>query len=156
MSPVSSSKVSDPAGARIQVPFTLSDTWTCPGALYWANHPTSRSPWATGRVSGTVSAGTLDPVENASPWTKVGVVAPAGPARAATTSRAGPGDRIPVGMVRREAPPGTPLAFEARLALCVTRDTVLRGRRSWTGRAARQASGRDPCARTTGRDRARR
>src|SRR5436190_18403177 len=74
MSPVSSSKVSDPAGARIQVPFTLSDTWTCPGALYWANHPTSRSPWATGRVSGTVSAGTRDPVENAAPWTKVGVV----------------------------------------------------------------------------------
>src|SRR5207249_534259 len=74
MSPVSSSKVSDPAGARIQVPFTLSDTWTCPGALYWANHPTSRSPWATGRVSGTVSAGTRDPVENAVPWTKVGVV----------------------------------------------------------------------------------
>src|SRR5216117_1807232 len=95
MSPVSSSKVSDPAGARIQVPFTLSDTWTCPGALYWANHPTSRSPWATGRVSGTVSAGTLDPVENASPWTKVGVVAPTGPARAATRSRAGAGDRIP-------------------------------------------------------------
>src|SRR5438445_4906571 len=74
MSPVSSSKVSDPAGARIQVPFTLSDTWTCPGALYWANHPTSRSPWATGRVSVTVSAGTRDPVENAVPWTKVGVV----------------------------------------------------------------------------------
>src|SRR5439155_19378537 len=95
MSPVSASKVSDPAGARVQVPFTLSDTRTCPGALYWANHPTSRSPWATGRVSGTVSAGTLDPVENASPWTKVGVVAPTGPARAATRSRAGPGDRIP-------------------------------------------------------------
>src|SRR5207247_10938805 len=103
-----------------------------------------------------VGAGTLDPVEKAATWTKVGVVAPTGPARAATMSRAGPGDRIPVGMVRREAPPGTPLAFEARLALCVTRDTVLRGRRSWTGCAARQASGRDPCARTTGRDRARR
>src|SRR5438128_5819060 len=99
MSPVSSSKVSDPAGARIQVPFTLSDTWTCPGALYWANHPSSRSPWATGLVSVTVSAETRDPVENAAPWTKVGVVdwAPAGRARrtprAAITARPTP-DRV--------------------------------------------------------------
>src|SRR5438132_11761482 len=152
MSPVSSRKVSD-AAARVQLPFTLSDTCTSAGALYWANHPTSRSPWATGLLSVTVTG---DPLENASPWTKVGVVAPTGPARTATRSRAGPGDRIPVCMIGREAPPGTPLAFEARLALCVTRDTVLRGRRSWTGRAARQASGRAPCARTTGRDRARR
>src|SRR3989442_1209999 len=73
MSPVSSSKVSDPAAARVQVPFTLSDTCTGPGALYWATHPTSRSPWATGRVSVTVSDGTRDPVENAAPWTKVGL-----------------------------------------------------------------------------------
>src|SRR6266404_206463 len=71
MSPVSSSKVSAPAAARVQVPFTLSDTSTCSGALYWANHPTSRSPWATGWVSVTVIAGTRDPVENAVPWTNV-------------------------------------------------------------------------------------
>src|SRR5437773_2678341 len=73
MSPVSSSKVSDPAAARVQVPFTLSDTCAGPGALYWANHPTSRSPSATGRVSVTVSDGTRDPVENAAPWTNVGL-----------------------------------------------------------------------------------
>src|SRR5213083_32555 len=72
MSPVSSSKVSE-ATARVQVPFTLSDTCAGPGALYWANHPTSRSPWATGRVSVTVSDGTRDPVENAAPWTNVGL-----------------------------------------------------------------------------------
>src|SRR5207247_4349276 len=72
MSPVSSSKVTE-ATARVQVPFTLSDTCTCPAALYWANHPTSRSPWATGWVSVTVSDGTRDPVEAAAPWTKVGL-----------------------------------------------------------------------------------
>src|SRR5947208_15208677 len=71
MSPVSSSKVSAPAVARVQVPFTLSDTATCSGALYWANHPTSRSPWATAWVSVAVIAGTRDPVENAVPWTNV-------------------------------------------------------------------------------------
>src|SRR5205809_733292 len=72
MSPVSSSKVTE-ATARVQVPFTLSDTCTCPGALYWANHPTSRSPWATGWVRVTVNDGTRDPVEAAAPWTKVGL-----------------------------------------------------------------------------------
>src|SRR5438046_6971837 len=72
MSPVSSSKVSE-ATARVQVPFTLSDTCTCPGALYWANHPTRRSPWATGWASVTVSDGTRAPVENAAPWTNVGL-----------------------------------------------------------------------------------
>src|SRR5229473_3309279 len=71
MSPVSSSKVNDPPAARIHAPFTLSETRTCSGALYWLNHPTSRSPWATGRVSVTVNAETRDPVENAVPWTKV-------------------------------------------------------------------------------------
>src|SRR5205809_2298679 len=68
MSPVSSRKVSDP-GARVQVPFTLSDTWTCAGALYWDTHETRRSPCATGRVSVTPTAETC-PVENAIPWTK--------------------------------------------------------------------------------------
>src|SRR5207247_9873485 len=87
MSPVSSSKVSDPAAARVQVPFTLSDTWTCPGALYWPNHPTSRSPWATGRVSGTVTVETRAPVPNAVPWTRVGVVDRATAARGSRTPR---------------------------------------------------------------------
>src|SRR5438094_8890468 len=68
MSPVSSRKASD-AGARVQVPFTLSDTRTCSGALYWDTHTTRRSPCATGRVSVTSTAETC-PVENAIPWTK--------------------------------------------------------------------------------------
>ena len=109
MSPVSSRKVSD-LGARVQAPFTLSDTWTRSGALYWANHPTSRSPWATGPVSVTATAETRDPLENAVPWPKVGVVdwatagrgriaetpcsAAAGPAKAATRRSAAPLRRI--------------------------------------------------------------
>src|SRR5216683_5704962 len=43
------------------------------GALYWPTHPTSRSPWATGRLSVTVIV-EKRAVENAVPWTKVGVV----------------------------------------------------------------------------------
>src|SRR5438094_5334327 len=86
MSPVSSSKVSDP-GTRVQVPFTLSETWTCPGALYWLNHPTSRSPWPTGEVSVTVVA-EIGAVENAAPWTKVGVVDWATAVRGSGTPRA--------------------------------------------------------------------
>src|SRR5437773_8935512 len=74
MSPVSSMKCSDP-GARVQAPFTLSDTSTCPGTLYCENHPTSRSPPATGLVSVTVVVRTRDPVVNVAPWTKVGAVA---------------------------------------------------------------------------------
>src|SRR5437762_9869220 len=86
MSPVSSSQVSDPAAARVQVPFTLSDTRTSPGALYWLNHPTSRSPWATGRVNVTVVDG-IRGVENATPWMKVGVVAWARTGRARRAPR---------------------------------------------------------------------
>src|SRR5437667_8924517 len=95
MSRVSSRKCSDP-GARVQAPFTLSDTSTCPGSLYWENHPTSRSPPATGLVSVTVVVRTRSPVENAVPWTKVGLVAwpTAGrarrAARAAITARRAP------------------------------------------------------------------
>src|SRR5436190_2091986 len=70
-----SSPASTAAGARVQAPFTLSDTSTCPGTLYCENHPTSRSPPATGLVSVTVVVRTRDPLENAVPWTKVGVVA---------------------------------------------------------------------------------
>src|SRR5207247_1341511 len=42
MSPVSSSKVTE-ATARVQVPFTLSDTCTSPAALYSAIQPTTSS-----------------------------------------------------------------------------------------------------------------
>src|ERR1051325_111372 len=69
MSPVSSRKASDP-GARVQAPFTLSDTRTCSGALYWDTHATRRFPCATGRVSVTSTADTC-PVVKAVPWTKV-------------------------------------------------------------------------------------
>src|ERR1043166_5362264 len=88
MSPVSSSNFIA-RGARFQVPFTLSDTWTCPGALYSANQPTSRSPRATGRLSVTVVA-EVGAVENAVPWTKVGVASAAcgSPRVVSTTSAA--------------------------------------------------------------------
>src|SRR5439155_16332745 len=55
------------------------------GALYWATHPTSRSPWATGRLSVTVIV-EKRAVENAVPWTKVG---------AADWATAGDGRRTP-------------------------------------------------------------
>src|SRR5438046_8666455 len=86
MSPVSSRKVSD-AGARVQVPFTLSDTRTCSGASYWENQPTSRSPWATGRLSVTVTVGTRDPDENAAPSTQVGAVERATPVHGSRSQR---------------------------------------------------------------------
>src|SRR2546425_7360252 len=86
MSPVSFVKVSDP-GTRVHMPFTLSETWTCPGALYWLNHPTSRSPWPTGEVSVTVVA-EIGAVENAAPWTKLGVVDWATAVRGSGTPRA--------------------------------------------------------------------
>src|SRR5436190_14519300 len=98
MSPVSSSKACAPAAARVQVPFTLSDTWTSPGTLYWENHPTSRSPPATGRVSVTVAVGTREPVANAAPWTNAGVGA---------WARAGGARRAPrVAITTRRAPEG--------------------------------------------------
>src|SRR5439155_23960016 len=79
-------KVKDP-GSPAQVPFTLSDTRTCSGASYWETHPTSRSPWATGPVSVTVTVETRDPVDNAAPWTQVGVVEPATAVRGSRTPR---------------------------------------------------------------------
>src|SRR5438132_8463044 len=86
MSPVSLRKVSD-AGARVQVPFTSSETRTCPGASYWETQPTSRSPWATRWVSVTVTVEMRDPVENAAPWTQVGVVDPATAVRGSRAPR---------------------------------------------------------------------
>src|SRR5207249_8890275 len=115
------------AGARVQTPFTLSDTWTSPGALYWENHPTSRSPWATGAVSVTVVA-EIGAVENAVPWTKAGAVdccAAAGPTRAAPRNRARAGYRIAldgsIESTARHCPPsrGVPHVF------ALTPDTVL-------------------------------
>src|SRR5690348_16516837 len=96
MSPVSSRKCSDP-GARVQAPFTLSDTSTGPGTLYCENHPTSRSPPATGLVSVTVVVRTRDPLENAVPWTKVGVVARPTAGRARRAARAITARRAPDG-----------------------------------------------------------
>src|SRR5207249_5592639 len=86
MSPVSLRKVSD-AGARVQVPFTSSETRTCPGASYWETQPTSRSPWATGWMSVTVTVEMRDPVENAAPCTQVGVVERATAVRGSRTPR---------------------------------------------------------------------
>ena len=57
------------AGARVQAPFTLSETWTWPARLYWANQPTSRSPAPTALVKLTVLDATRDEVVNAEPWT---------------------------------------------------------------------------------------
>src|SRR5450759_4825619 len=56
------------AGARVQAPFTLSETWTWPARLYWANQPTSRSPAPTALVKLTVLDATRDEVVNAEPW----------------------------------------------------------------------------------------
>src|SRR2546429_497792 len=78
--------------ARRPAPLPLAATRTCPGAWYWENHPTSKSPWATGDVSVTVVVD-IGAVENAAPWTKVGAAA-AGPARAAPRNRAKPGYRM--------------------------------------------------------------
>src|SRR5437016_4890074 len=86
MSPASFMKVRDP-GARFQAPFTLSDTCTCSGTSYCENHPTSRSPWATGLASVTVTVETRDPVENAVPWTKVGALDWATTVRGSRTPR---------------------------------------------------------------------
>src|SRR6266446_5852118 len=86
MSPVSSSNVRD-RGARVQAPFTSSDTWTCPGAWYCETHATSRSPWVTGWLRVT-AASSVGAVENAVPWTKVGVVDWATAVRGRTVARA--------------------------------------------------------------------
>src|SRR6516164_3826317 len=71
MSPVSFWKATA-AGARIQGPLTLSETCTWPAALYWANHPTSRLPWATGPDRVRVVDATLVLVVPEVPCTKAG------------------------------------------------------------------------------------
>src|SRR5712691_2497004 len=57
---------------RVHRPLTLSETCTWPDALYWLNHPTSRSPAATGWLS--VRAYDLKrlPGDAATPWTNSG------------------------------------------------------------------------------------
>src|SRR5438046_441586 len=119
MSPVSFRKVCD-RGARVQLPFTSSDTCTCSGALYWANHPTSRSPWATGRESGAVAVETRDPVENALPWTMVGMV------DWATEVRGGRTPRIEI-----RARPAVDRADGKRFMVMHLPAVPTRGRRGW-------------------------
>src|SRR6185437_6528080 len=74
MSPVSFWNVVD-AGARVQAPFTLSETRTWPAVLYWANQPTSKSPAPTGEDRALVVDATRPPVAKALPWTNDGEVA---------------------------------------------------------------------------------
>src|ERR1035438_2060102 len=67
------------SGARVQAPFTLSDTRTCPGEPYWANQPTRRSPAFTGRLSDTGVDAESAPSSNPAPCTNV-IAAAARPA----------------------------------------------------------------------------
>src|SRR5437764_14451850 len=57
---------------RLQVPLTLSETCTSPGALNWPNHPTSRSPGAIGSVRFRVYDGRRSALEAAAPWMNLG------------------------------------------------------------------------------------
>src|SRR5947199_10176541 len=72
--------------ACVQGPLMLSETCTWPGALYWLNHPTSRSPPKTGSFRVNVYDGRRSGGEAAAPWTysgeAAGVLAPRGAERA--------------------------------------------------------------------------
>src|SRR5690242_15495539 len=57
---------------RVQVPFTESDTVTWPGESYWPNHPTRRSPRATGPRT-SVTLVTVLPVVTTLPCTNFGM-----------------------------------------------------------------------------------
>src|SRR5437667_9666107 len=57
---------------RVQGPLTLSETCTWPGAPNWLNHPTRRSPAATGSDRVGVSDGSGLWAEPAAPWRKPG------------------------------------------------------------------------------------
>src|SRR5437870_12997413 len=57
---------------RVQAPLTLSETRTWPDALYWPNHPTSRSPARTGSLRVRVYDGRRLAGEAATPWTNSG------------------------------------------------------------------------------------
>src|SRR5437764_13190345 len=57
---------------RVQGPLTLSETCTWPGAPNWLNHPTRRSPAATGSDRVRVSDGSGLGAEPAAPWMNAG------------------------------------------------------------------------------------
>src|SRR5438552_19097969 len=70
----------------VQGPLMLSETCTWPGALYWPNHPTSRSLLKTGSLRVRVYDARRSAGEAAAPWPKggetAGVLAVRGPERA--------------------------------------------------------------------------
>src|SRR5439155_1325226 len=59
----------------VQGPLMLSETCTWPGALYWPNHPTSRSPTRTGSLRVYVYDARRSAGEAAVPWTNSGEAA---------------------------------------------------------------------------------
>ena len=60
------------ATERVHEPLTLSETRTWPEALYWLNHPTSRSPARTGCLRVRVYDEERLAGEAATPWTNSG------------------------------------------------------------------------------------
>src|SRR6266404_2752680 len=59
----------------VQGPLMLSEICTWPGALYWPNHPTSRSPARTGSLRVNVYDARRSAGEAAAPWTNSGEAA---------------------------------------------------------------------------------
>src|SRR5207245_9882006 len=59
----------------VQGPLMLSETCTWPGALYWPNHPTSRSPARTGSLRVNVYDARRSAGEAAAPWPNSGEAA---------------------------------------------------------------------------------
>src|SRR5437016_3999270 len=59
----------------VQGPLMLSETCTWPGALYWPNHPTSRSLPKTGSLRVKVYDARRSAGEAAAPWTNSGETA---------------------------------------------------------------------------------
>src|SRR2546428_12905699 len=67
----------------VQGPLMLSETCTWPGALYWPNHPISRSPARTGLLRAYVYEARRSGGEAAAPWTASGASGGAPPPTAA-------------------------------------------------------------------------
>src|SRR5438094_8941346 len=84
----------------VQGPLMLSETCTWPGALYWPNHPTSRSPTRTGSLRVYVYDARRSAGEAAVPWTKSGEAAGVLAVREA--------ERDEGSFARPNAPPGYP------------------------------------------------
>src|SRR2546426_4138243 len=59
----------------VQGPLMLSETCTWPVALYWPNHPTSRSPGKTGLLRVKLYDARRSAGEAAAPWTNSGELA---------------------------------------------------------------------------------